>query len=539
VKSFPDRPFLPSDFSPKGGGLDFLGTRWVNLSILGDKILPGINNITQDFGMYCLGTWIPWKFGSLCNSQAEFTFSNYKRFREAVEVIISYVIRTGSPSTVAYGEIHNKVGRDQKLSLPSPLTFETANRSESNTIYAAPLYGPSLNYLGLLRGVAQAVDGTSTRIPLVDQDESTRVIIQKAEEHLKASSHYAVLNRLPLPSLDGNTIDDLGSHGLNPSVLRAADKDLKSAFLNKLLPRDGTGKGRTLTARLIGETVRVSAGLDSRQLRAVWHTTLTPSGTPFELQSEEVRDHNAIWSIFQARQIQRTFLEGFLHSFELALCEGCRSIESIVDYFVTQWKQAGERVPSDLDDLIRREVQGIANASDLKTASEKWNEKVHGGHARYDDMPAEGEKMPCIRATRMLARWFLRTYSWSDRYNSHKNLLEMGGAERISMSYCLQWIDNRRSIPFPEFLKQLFTDFVFVQHMRVALNRFDGQTQRLRFVLGDAGIVRTVSARNLGKGFRVMADRLDCFLTLLVDLEVLNDNGNHTFSLGPNAHYIV
>src|SRR5438132_129001 len=100
MANLPDRPFLTEDFSPAGAGLDFLGMRWVDLSILTRHLLPEVNNVTTDFGVYCLAAWIPWKFRSLCADAKQFTKPNYDRFREAVEVAVSYVTRDDSPSSM-------------------------------------------------------------------------------------------------------------------------------------------------------------------------------------------------------------------------------------------------------------------------------------------------------------------------------------------------------------------------------------------------------------------------------------------------------
>jgi hypothetical protein len=65
-------------------------------------------------------------------------------------------------------------------------------------------------------------------------------------------------------------------------------------------------------------------------------------------------------------------------------------------------------------------------------------------------------------------------------------------------------------------------------HLRVSLSRFDGKVQRMRFVLDDKGIVPSLS---VGKKFADnkipwMADRLECFLLLLKELGILNNEGD-------------
>ena len=85
-------------------------------------------------------------------------------------------------------------------------------------------------------------------------------------------------------------------------------------------------------------------------------------------------------------------------------------------------------------------------------------------------------------------------------------------------------------------MRDFFSDLVFAQHMRIALARFDGTSQRLRFALSDNGIEATLSARNdLGK-LRLpwMPDRLDSLLGLLCDCDVITADGD-LLSRGPAA----
>ncbi|HKP46460.1 MAG TPA: hypothetical protein VJT50_07660, partial [Pyrinomonadaceae bacterium] len=70
-------PFTTADFSPQGGGIDFLGLRWVSLTIVGGDLVSELNNVTQDMGVFCIGAWVPWKFRQLCKSEREYTARNY------------------------------------------------------------------------------------------------------------------------------------------------------------------------------------------------------------------------------------------------------------------------------------------------------------------------------------------------------------------------------------------------------------------------------------------------------------------------------
>jgi len=104
------------------------------------------------------------------------------------------------------------------------------------------------------------------------------------------------------------------------------------------------------------------------------------------------------------------------------------------------------------------------------------------------------------------------------------------------MAWFMNWLNARRDLPMRSFLRDVFSDLVFSQHMRVALSRFDGSSQRLRFLLGDQGIEPTSSARkDLGELYLPwMRDRLDTLISLLCDCDVL-EMDDDTIRLGPSS----
>jgi hypothetical protein len=169
-----DRPFLTERFEPEGGGIDFLGMRQVNLAILQEELIPGVNNATSDFGVFCLGAWIPWKFRQLCEHDPKsFVLSRYNAFREAVEVAMAFATRDGAPGNKKFGEPHRRIGVRQRFQPPAPMTFKSVKRTGATSLYAAPLYGPALWCTGFIVAYAKARDGTSTGIPYIAEDEDT------------------------------------------------------------------------------------------------------------------------------------------------------------------------------------------------------------------------------------------------------------------------------------------------------------------------------------------------------------------------------
>jgi hypothetical protein len=538
----PDRPFLTERFSPEGGGIDFLGLAQVNLHLLENYLIPGINNATRDLGTYFVATWIAWKFREL-TGQETFTARTYRRFREAVEVALSYTLRNGSPSNVQYGPPRNLVGSQQKYHPPAARTFDDARRDESNTLFSAPLYGPSLRYLGLIAGDALARDGTSTGIPLAAEDKDTERIVQEVDRWLADCPDAAEFVRLKPTPLDGPALDRLGLHGLNPACYRRARAGAKRSFLRKFLVPSRAGDWpdqRRRTARLILASVGQHAFKDLATLRAAWYTGRRPDGEPLDLEGAELRRHRELWALFQARQIQRTILEVLLRCFELALLAGCWNVDDVVAFWRSRSPE-GLPLGSDtrLGDFIRSEVATVSRASDWDRIALAWHGSVHGDHPLFDDIPEGDEDEELGRALCMLARWWVRLHLWLQG-DSHPEVLGLGGRDRMSMAWFAGWIEGRLDRPIDDVVRQLFADAVFAQHLRVALARFDGRLQRLHFLLGDRGLEPTAEAWDkLGRAPTRMADRLAAFVGLLRDLDVLQGDEGQSLRAGENAVFVL
>lgn len=540
----PDEAFTTQDFSPDGGGIDYLGLRWVNLSILSNHLLPGINNVTRDFGTYCLGAWIPWKFTELCKLNRE-SFKNepYIAYREAIEVAIAMVMRSESEAEKIFGRTRTQIGVTKKIALPSTLSFEKAKRGSVNTLYSAPLYGPSLKHLGLLPDRASTEKGLTLAIPVISDDEETEILLTELDNSLRNSKAYSWLDKINPEQATEEIIDDLGLNGLHPAFARNFPEKVKKAFSAKLLPSDSTHAGfrRTTTAKLILSTITAVEKIETAELRDIWFTGMDRNGSHLKFSDPEVELQRNRWSSLQARQIQQYAIESVQRLFELELANGGRSLDKIVDRWMKVWDQ--KKAPANFSEVIEGELNVIGVKGDYTpTASQKWNEVAHHGHNSYDFIGVnykEPEKETIEICCKRLARWWLRMGSRLQD-DSIRELVELGGADRVSIKWFWQWIDQRRELSLDQFLVEFLSRIVFSQHVRVALGRFDGQVQRLRFLLGDEGIMPAASAKHM-MGDRLpnwMADRLQAFIDLMTDLDLVAVEADLTLKAGKNAEWL-
>jgi hypothetical protein len=544
MKELPGKPFLTENFSPKGGGIDFLGLRWVNLGIVGSYLLPEINNVTRDMGMFCLAGWIPWKFQELTANAPQCTEKNYRVFRQAVEVAISYQFRDGSTATKEFGAARNRVGVTQKLKLPGSLTFDKANRSESNSLYAPAIYGPAVRYLGMVKNYYRLnKDLISLNIPIPNDDKDATTICETVDATLRRSHSYSKLLRLnPEPATEDD-LESLGRHGLHPVYYRlSGSTELKAAFRRRLLPDDPSNSGypRTRTARLILATLEQQDNLTPFELRDTWYTDLFPGGKRTKWETTEVATQRRHWALFMARQYQRQALEALFVCFENALLAKCRALDAVVDYWLKNAGNDHGEWPKTFGDLLEGVTAdaGIPKQSNDEGASHAWNRRIHPDHPHFEYDQTLEQSLSCLAACRLLGKWFWRMQSWA-RDVENRELMDLGGSDRLGMNWFLGWLADRRTFTMRAFLHDVFSTLVFAQHMRVALSRFDGRVQRLRFMLGDHGIEPTAGITDTGeRGVPWMPDRLDAFVNLLVDVNVLDQDTDGKIRPGKSARRV-
>jgi hypothetical protein len=539
--NLPNKPFTTKDFSLEGGGIDFLGLRWVNLTIVGEYLLPQLNNVTTDMGTFFLGGWIPWKFKQLCASGKEndYTPDNYRAFREKVEVAISQTLHGDMSFNRACGLVRNRVGITQKCKLPGKLDFVSAQRKSQNSLYAAAIYGPALIALGLVK-TYHSLDRTGTKrlkIAVPGDDSETEAILQGVDRSLKRTNAYSLLASLDTAPFTAKDIWKLAEVGLDPARYRAAEyRDLKARFRRKLLPDDAKDPGyaRTQTARLLFKTLQQAQPLTTDQIRNIWYTGMLPVGDLLYLEQQELADHATRWACFMARQYQRYAIELFLWCFEDAIANGNRSVAEIVDYWLKRATAGGEKLPETFAD-VARELAGALYKPDEVATSRAWNKKVSADDDRFEFIPDPQGDLSALHGLRMFAGWYWRMLSRQEDARN-KTFMNLGGADRMSMGWFLKWLSDRMNMPIASLLKDIFSDLVFSQHMRIAMTRFDGTTQRLRFLIGDGGIEPSVTAKqDMGNLYLPwMPDRLDTLVALLCDCDLLIGKEGE-YRLGPSA----
>ena len=195
-----------------------------------------------------------------------------------------------------HGAVRRQLGNTQKVNAPQRLAFTAVKRGPENKLDAAANYGPALQALGLIASYrSQARDGKeSLRIPITSEDIGTTEIVESLDKALRAAPNYSLLSSLDTAEASWSEIRDLGVAGLDPARLRAPEfTRVKRAFREKLLPHsvELPGFSRTLTTRLIIETLRDTDGLSDWELRNVWYTGRYNANKKFSPLEPMLQDH--------------------------------------------------------------------------------------------------------------------------------------------------------------------------------------------------------------------------------------------------------
>lgn len=155
-------------------------------------------------------------------------------------------------------------------------------------------------------------------------------------------------------------------------------------------------------------------------------------------------------------------------------------------YWTQCTKDAGLQLRGTFQQLARECTNSLFQVDEIAT-SRAWNDKVNIEDARFEYVDDPKDDNAVIHGLRTFAGLYWRMLV-RQQDEKTKHLMTLGGADRMSMSWFLQWLKDRKNLPLRELLKDIFSGLIFSQHMRIALARFDGTTQRLRFLVRVFGL---------------------------------------------------
>jgi hypothetical protein len=169
--------------------------------------------------------------------------------------------------------------------------------------------------------------------------------------------------------------------------------------------------------------------------------------------------------------------------------------------------------------------------------AEAWCSTVGPDSAQYDFISFVDDQDAFPNTLKSLTRWWLRVEGRPDLKSAVKSVAgdETG---RIPMLLFHQWIEERLHDDLKVVVPQVLAEYVFSQHLRIALSRLDSNGIRQRLALGDRGIEKIRKVENFARTVPPdMADRLDALISLMDDLGIVKLD-DKVISLDYGSHLI-
>lgn len=512
-----DRPIFLAPLATMPGGVDYLGLRQVNLSLI-QGLMPGLNSNTNRIRPYALCCWIVYKFREL-KKGPNFSASEFTAYKEALEVLYVWSHKLRGDAMSLPGVRSEPPGTRG----PQLLSFAAWHRVPS--FFDPVEFGPSLKAeLGM--GFLEAEP---------DYYRLTRAgeALAIAFDHvLKKHSAYGRLANLSLNQATAKFARDLypiWSRG------KASAKE-RSIFRRALYDPEAVGDESPigLRSRTINLVLNALAALpnggSTEEIRASMATGFTPKRRPIPFPRELLATHQR-WGVLQVRQAFRLGLESLFGWMEHQLLSGrAHSTESIAglmtDRVQVRLKHDGFESLAQMFASMEEasNTKGLWQAGCQNQSLNLFERIVEAQSALADDIDA----VP-FAAWRILLLTSALTLELAAK-GTPIHWLARGQVLRVSLLHWAEFIKKRIDEGDKLICQQVVETYLVSQHLRVATIRRQEGRQKLRIALEDEGLVSLLPR---GKDWRprVTSDRLSPLLELLVYSDVCDyDQGTAIYT---------
>lgn len=516
----PSAFFLP-ETTGQNNGVDFLGLRQTNLDMMAD-LIPGTNNVTAYIRPFSLLSWIFWKYHILCvdNGIDEPDSASLEAFRERIEILFTWGARIYDYPSIPGKQAEPPAAGSADL---VPLTFKDWKRFQNSTsLIAALWYGPASKVVTGL-GLLMPVPGRAGFFRTVGQGVK---LAQALDEKLRTDVER--YNRLlaTLNTVSANEADAKALWALwRPDTLSI---DEQNAFREVLSDARSAGDYKSLLGRRSSTLGLVQLHLAQagcsqsvEEIRKGMMLSQRPDGSVYAVPDElkEARDR---WVILQVRQLQRLALESLLSWCETKILGGARDTAGLVSIFAQEWDEsdypfiAAER----LGDLLAM-IEGCFAVLDEFVACCR-NETIPSPLSLIGTIQEEFATSGGKYAAHCLYG-LLICAAFAGCVDPQSPALQLGGRARVSLYHLRRRLVGLGDTSIREAMIYVLEAMVISQHFATAVNRFDGQNQRLRIAIEETGLVPLVGSRWQPT---VTEDRLHMLLSLAADCGILGGGGN-------------
>lgn len=506
-----DHPFFLPPRSGENNGVDFLGLRQVNLDMMAEMI-PSTNNVTDYIRPFSLMSWVFWKFYDLCAAAGleEPSREDMDRFRERIEVLFAWGARLHEHSgrIPGTGAVPPSPSADGQV----PLTFKDWKRIESSTsLIAALWYGPAskiVTGLGFLMPVPGRTGFFRTTGAGIRLAEALDVQLRQDQELYDRL--LATLQPVAASEDDANALWQIWT----PENVTQGERE---AFGTALYAADNIGDTKSLLGRrsttlglAIHHLTHCSLPVTVRDVRVGMALSETLEGKPYDLPEQLIAARND-WLTLQIRQLQRLSMECLL-----SWCEG-----RILDDRINETSIMAEHFSNNWDasehgfDGLKTLGHMIASLDSHAHGLDEFIEAVRNGRLSNPFKLMEAIQTLFKSGDPKFAQYafaaLLLCVTYAGAAESEVRMLRLGGAPRVSLDSLRRRLIGLGEVSVREAFQFILEAMIISQHFSTAVNRFDGQNQRLRLTIEETGLEALV-ARPWGP--TVTEDRLATLLSL-------------------------
>jgi hypothetical protein len=527
-------PNVVSAIRYQSGGVDFLGTRQLNLNFMQD-VLPTVNNIVRWVRPYTVLAWAWWRAHELAKQAGLSVAPSDKmvRFVERVEVLFTW-------SHNLAGNARGLPGNTAKPPIGNgsvPLDLKSWKRPPGTATLMAPLqYGPSLKYPHGFRYIEPVAEDSRIFMVL----EQALPAVHALDKRIATSSSAHLLSTLdPVTASEDEAralYDAWRVDQCEPIEATVFRERFSEEHWRAIPQNEGDSKWRR--GRTVGYLVDLlrqsSHPMSVPNLRASLASWRLPDGQRW-LANPLLEPAAVRFSLLQARQAQRQALELLLGWLEYELLRGGSRDLAALSQVAAQTVRHSNGPIAEASSFAAagRILSGLADSHGGFPWGIETGEISLTGLSEIASEQARAKQFDLYPVTAIqlltLAALLTRAHASSDAAQQY---LEEGRG-RVPLTTLLEILG--REEPLEQSLHWIFADMVVSQHLVTAVTRNTDETQRLRLSLEEEGLSCIT-----GRPLRPLPtpDRLENFLHLLADAMVcrrISDGKIDRFTVGDAA----
>jgi hypothetical protein len=302
----------------------------------------------------------------------------------------------------------------------------------------------------------------------------------------------------------------------------------KEAFRAALFSEGAVGDYSTATGRRSSTLAlarlhlnRAAVPLSVPNVRCGMFLSQSHNGAPYHVP-DELQTARRQWIVLQMRQLQRFAVECFLSWCERQIIDGKDDTAALVQMFEGGWQDTdfGFHAGASLSELLQQLDQRLLS-QDLFIASCRAGD-VPTPFALIDQIKEE-HRQESAKLAPLCFYAVLLCAAFAGCNDNDEKALRVGGATRLSLYHLRRRLIGLGDTDIGEAVQYVIEAMVISQHFATAVNRFDGENQRLRLAIGDMGLESLV--REPWDPI-VTEDRLPTLLSLAAETGIIGRAGD-------------